>query len=267
MNLVNCKPTKDELSRRSSIVDLETAMRGMDENLGEDPFPLIHHFVDGCYAREMFLPKDSAIVGKIHKHEHFIIFLSGDVTVSSEKGSERINKSGISISPIGAKRAIYAHEDSVIVTIHVTKETDLVKIEGEIIAKSFNDIQIDADRKDHILLLSEFGVSERLSREISENKGDQIDTDNDLIEIKESSREGMGVFAKISILEGDSIGVARINGLRTRLGRYANHSVKPNAAMIFKEDVEVMAIKNINSGDEVTVDYRKNLKETLKCLG
>jgi quercetin dioxygenase-like cupin family protein len=142
MNDIQTKynPTKDEISRRNDIVSLEETMKGMEENLGEDPFPLIHHFVEGCYAREILLPKDSTVVGKIHKHEHFIIFLSGDVTISSEHGTERINKPGIAISPMGVKRAVYAHEESRIITIHLTKETELEKIEREVIVEDFDEL-------------------------------------------------------------------------------------------------------------------------------
>lgn len=143
MNLKQYSPTNDELVNRSKIVDLEATIKAMDGSLGEDPFPLIHHFVDGCYAREILLPKDSTIIGKIHKHEHFIIFLSGDVTISSEKGNQRINTPGIAISPMGIKRAVYAHEESRIITIHPTKETDLKKIENEVIAEDFMSIEIN----------------------------------------------------------------------------------------------------------------------------
>lgn len=139
-NTAAYQPSDDELTRRGLIVELEDAMNDMEGSLGEDPFPLMHHFADGCYAREIVLPKGSTVVGKIHKHEHFIIFLSGDVTISSEKGNERINKPGIAISPLGIKRAVYANEESRIITIHVTEKTDLKDIEAEVIAKDFNSL-------------------------------------------------------------------------------------------------------------------------------
>jgi len=151
LNTQAYSPSDDELMRRSVIVDLENSIKDMDENLGEDPFPLIHHFVDGCYAREIVLPKGSTVVGKIHKHEHFIIFLSGDVTISSEKGSDRINTPGIAISPLGIKRAVYAHEESRIITIHVTDKTDLKDIESEVIANDFNSLtSVNVDRLEEV---------------------------------------------------------------------------------------------------------------------
>ena len=253
------------LSRRQEIVDLETVMQGMEENLGVDPFPLKHHFVDGCYARELLLPKDSTIVGKIHKHEHFIIFLSGDVTVSSEHGVERVNTPGIAVSPMGVKRAIYAHEESRIITIHVTDKTDLEDIESDVISDSFEDLQIDIDKQAHAEIL--IGLGERLSRKVSENQSDRINIDLESVVIKESRREGKGLFATRKITNGELIGLARVDGLRTQIGRYANHSENPNAEMLFAEDVELIAIKDIGFNEEVLVNYSANIKETLQCLG
>lgn len=133
-------PTPAELNRRNGIVELQEAIERLDGNLGENPFPLTHHFAPGIYAREILLPKDTLIIGKIHRHEHLVIFLYGDVTVESEKGQERINTPGVFLSPMGIKRAVYAHVDSVMITIHPTEETDLDKIETEVIAPSFADM-------------------------------------------------------------------------------------------------------------------------------
>jgi len=134
-------PSSEELVRRNDIITLQNAILEMDENLGEDPFPLTHHFAPGIYAREIFIPGGYVIIGKIHKHNHFIIFLDGDVTIVSEKGKEHITKPGIMISPMGIKRAVYANKDSRIITIHPTEETDLDKIEDEVIAKDYSELE------------------------------------------------------------------------------------------------------------------------------
>ncbi|MCF6327591.1 MAG: hypothetical protein L3J21_09915 [Devosiaceae bacterium] len=132
------KPTPDEILRRKNIVDLESTIEKEDGSLGNDPFPLKHHFAPGVYAREILLPAGTITVGKIHRHDHLIIFLFGDVTISSEKGEERITTPGVAISPVGIKRALYAHKDTAIVTIHVTSKTDMADIEREVIAPNFN---------------------------------------------------------------------------------------------------------------------------------
>jgi quercetin dioxygenase-like cupin family protein len=96
-------------------------------------FPTKHHFADGMYCREVFRPKDTLIVGKVHKKEHFYIVLSGEVTVVGEGKRERIKAPRIMISQPGTKRAVYAHEDSICITVHRSFETDLDALERELV--------------------------------------------------------------------------------------------------------------------------------------
>ena len=124
------------------IFDLEATIKAMPENLGVDPFPLTHHFADGVYMREILIPKDSVLVGKMHRHQHFLIFLSGDATVVSSEGRKRVDEPQIFVSPVGAKRSFYAHADTRLVTVHVTQETDLDKIEEECIISNYEKIDI-----------------------------------------------------------------------------------------------------------------------------
>lgn len=104
--------------------------------------PLKHSFSQGIYVREIFIPKDTIIVGKIHKHEHPNFLMSGEVSVFTENnGVERLKAPLSMISPPGTKRIVYAHEDSVWITVHKTKHTDLEKIEKEIIAEDFSEYE------------------------------------------------------------------------------------------------------------------------------
>lgn len=92
-----------------------------------------HYCCDGMYLRTLWRPKGALIVGKVHKKEHFYMVVSGDVTVTSEGFRERIKGPRILICKIGVKRAVYAHEDSLCLTVHRTAETDLERIEAELI--------------------------------------------------------------------------------------------------------------------------------------
>jgi hypothetical protein len=94
--------------------------------------PLTHTFADGIYMREIFMPKGTVCVGKIHKHEHPNFLMQGKVTfVTEDGGMQTIEAPMTMISPAGTQRAVYVHEDTVWVTIHAnpTNETDLEKIE------------------------------------------------------------------------------------------------------------------------------------------
>mgnify|MGYP003394292821 CR=1 FL=1 len=120
----------------------ETALKAMPENLGENPFPLEHFFADGLYARKITRPKGSLIVGKIHKYKHFYFLLQGAVTTLTENGVVKMEAPAIVVTPAGTKRVSYAREDVIIVTVHATEKTDIDKIEDEIIASSFEELDI-----------------------------------------------------------------------------------------------------------------------------
>lgn len=98
--------------------------------------PVTHHFSHGIYARELFIPKDTILTGKIHKFPQLNILLKGEISVLTEQGIERKTAPFVVSSPAGTKRIAYAHEDCVWITVHGTHETDLEKIEEQFIAKS-----------------------------------------------------------------------------------------------------------------------------------
>ena len=101
--------------------------------------PVKHHFSRGVYARELFIPKGTVLVGKIHKYSQINIVSKGDISVLTEDGVKRVKSGTTIVSTPGVKRAGYAHEDTIWTTIHGTHETDLDKLEDELIAASFED--------------------------------------------------------------------------------------------------------------------------------
>lgn len=102
--------------------------------------PLTHEFCDGLYVRTIFMPKGMLIVSKIHKHTHPAFILSGKVSVLDEKGIKFVEGPCKFITPAGTKRVLYTHEDTVWTTVHATKETELTRIEEEVIAKTFDEV-------------------------------------------------------------------------------------------------------------------------------
>jgi quercetin dioxygenase-like cupin family protein len=98
----------------------------------EQPEP-IHRFAPGMYMRELTIPAGMLVVGKIHKHEHFLLVMSGRADVVSEFGRDTVTAGHISISPAGVKRAVLALEDTRFVTLHHNPEDieDLEIIEAQ----------------------------------------------------------------------------------------------------------------------------------------
>ena len=136
---------------RVGVVDFENKLKEHPNALTEDEIqkvnPLKHSFADGLYAREIFNPQGELIVTKIHKVNHFYFLLKGDMSILTENGPMRIKAPHYGVTKAGTKRIIYTHEDCVFVTVHATKETDIGKIEDEVVAKDFSEIQdfIDAE--------------------------------------------------------------------------------------------------------------------------
>jgi hypothetical protein len=107
-----------------------------------DYCPLKHTFADGIYVREIFIPKDTVLVGKIHKHSHPNFLMKGKVSVFTETGGIEHLEGPLSIiSPAGTKRVVYAHEDTIWITVHLNEKntTNLDELEEEIIAKSYEE--------------------------------------------------------------------------------------------------------------------------------
>ena len=150
--------TKSEVSVdfRSKITSLESTLRkladGVDIIAGteskpivrdSDVIPIKHHFMDGVYVREMFMKKDSAVIGAIHKHLHMCFLLQGKVTVANEEETIDHIAPCFIISTPGIKRVLYAHEDSIWYNTHKNPSNteDVDQLEKEIVAVNYEEYE------------------------------------------------------------------------------------------------------------------------------
>lgn len=87
------------------------------------------------------MPAGTMLTGKIHKNACLNIVV-GDITVFNEaEGSEqRIIGHACFESPPGTRRAGFTHRPTIWTTVHVTNETDLAKIEAEVIEEYRNSL-------------------------------------------------------------------------------------------------------------------------------
>ena len=119
-----------------------------------DKTHLEHHFTPldkkyGChtYARQIFMPKDMVLVGKLHKKAHLTFVLQGTVDVVSEAGGkQRITAPSTFVSPAGVKRVFHVLEDTLLTTVHLTEdmgEENLGKIEDEVISPTYKDMGLE----------------------------------------------------------------------------------------------------------------------------
>jgi hypothetical protein len=103
--------------------------------------PPKHHFSKGVYAREISIPKDTVVIGKIHKHQNLNILSQGEMLLVSVDGVMHVKAPYTIVSSPGVKRLALALSDCVWTTIHGTNETDIDKIENEFIAKTYDDVK------------------------------------------------------------------------------------------------------------------------------
>lgn len=99
----------------------------------------VHHFSKSVYLRELRIPAGTLLTGKRHRHPCQNI-VCGDITVYNDASGEerRITGHCVFESQAGTRRAGFAHAPTIWVTVHATEETDLDKIESEVIEPHVN---------------------------------------------------------------------------------------------------------------------------------
>jgi hypothetical protein len=131
--------------------------RAIVQHLAPVEIEPVHYFADGTYAREITIPAGSLLTGKIHKTQHLNIISAGSITVWSpgEKTRHIVAPFAFVAEP-GTRRVGFAHEDTVWTTIHATEETDLERLELQLIEPrdvALLDEMSDDDSKDLRLLI------------------------------------------------------------------------------------------------------------------
>jgi quercetin dioxygenase-like cupin family protein len=132
--------TKDFKPTRQDISELQNALATLEQS---KELVTKHYFANGMYVREVFRPRGTLIVGKVHKHEHLFMVIKGQINVWTEDGMVEMKAPFITVSKPGTKRVTFAMEDSVGVTVHRTDNKDLNDIEAEIIEED-KDSKFDA---------------------------------------------------------------------------------------------------------------------------
>lgn len=242
--------------------------------------PVIHRFGPGVYIREVKIPAGTVAVGHHQNFEHMNVVLQGRVTILHDNGStSEVAAPAMYVGKPGRKIG-YVHEDLVWLNIYPTSETDIDVLESRFITKS--DVWTSRDKErlmlaqqrleyhaDYQAVLDEYGFTEEVARQQSENQDDMVDLPMGGYKIKvaPSSIEGRGLIATAGIEAGERIAPARIDGKRTIAGRFTNHSPTPNAKMVRSGqwDIDLVALRPIKGcqggfdGEEITVDYRQAL--------
>ena len=122
-------PAVQPAPTREQIQQLEAQMRSLPQLEIETR----HTFGPGFYARTITLPAGTALTGKVHSTEHIFILSRGELSVATEDGVQRIKAPFQMVCRPGLKRAGYAHTEVECTNVHITTETDLGRLEAELI--------------------------------------------------------------------------------------------------------------------------------------
>lgn len=128
-----------EISRERILALQEAALGSDPARYPRADCPLVHRFVPGIYAREIFMPAGTFAVGKIHRKAHLSVIL-GDVSfISTVEGLRRVSGMETFECAPGIKRAVFCHADTWWTTFHPNPndERDLARLEVELIAPDF----------------------------------------------------------------------------------------------------------------------------------
>ncbi len=116
-------------SRRQLVERLERELR----KLPSADVPTEHTHGPGFYARTIHLAANTVLTGRVHKTEHLFILSKGELTVVTDDGEARLCAPYQAVCRAGLKRAGYAHTDVVCTNVHITTETDLLKLEAALV--------------------------------------------------------------------------------------------------------------------------------------
>lgn len=82
------------------------------------------------------MPAGSFIIGQQHKTEHFNVVLSGSARMLVDGKVKTVTGPCSFVSGIGVRKLLFIMEDMRWATVHPTTETDIQKLEDELITKS-----------------------------------------------------------------------------------------------------------------------------------
>lgn len=108
----------------ASVREKIEALEAEWSKLPQVDIPVVHRFSGGIYAREIIIPEDTFLTGKIYKDDHFDVMVYGDITVSSDEGKKRLTGFNIFPGKRGKKRAGYAHSETKWITFCASPEMD-----------------------------------------------------------------------------------------------------------------------------------------------
>ena len=104
------------------------------------------YFCKGLYVRELLIPANVTLVGKIHKDPCINILLQGEIEIATDEGPKCLSAPMIFPSKKGLKRAGYTLSDTRWVTVHPNPDNEQRDADGMADLYTVNSVdQLDHD--------------------------------------------------------------------------------------------------------------------------
>lgn len=232
-----------------SIVSLENEIKKLDQA----HLPEWDGLLGDLYVRQLFIPKGVALTSRVYKKSYVDLMISGKITITDSNGTYDLEGFNLLEGVPGRKRAGFAHEDTLWITVHSpedVKESPKEDISLETIDQ-YLEYKKEQDNKDFNLFLEQYEITEE---QIQEEMKYPVKITGDF-KIKKSNIHGKGVFSGRRYNKGELIGPTLDDGIKTELGRFVNHSEYANCAII--ED-KLYCLRTLDTGHEFTVNYRES---------
>ncbi len=98
--------------------------------------PVTHHFGPGVYIREVAIPAQTLVIGHAHKGPCMNMLLKGSMRVMGPDGVAKTIEAPLIFNTGPGRKVAFTLSDCVFQNIHATDETDLDRLEEQLIDKS-----------------------------------------------------------------------------------------------------------------------------------
>lgn len=105
-------------------------------DISDDILPLTHTFSEGIYAREIFMPAGTIVVGHVHNTTHLNIVSTGKALLYLGNDIVELKAPFTFESLAGMRKILYIVEDMFWTTIHKTDVKDIDELENTLVDKS-----------------------------------------------------------------------------------------------------------------------------------
>lgn len=129
-----------------NLAALEAHMKTMP---GQVDIPVRHEFSGGIYLRTITIPAGALVMGRRHRGETCNILLRGKLAVYTAEDQPPVIIEGplMFTTPPGSKKFAYCLEEAEFVNAFPTVETDIGKIEAEVIIPEEEYLQQEEGKK------------------------------------------------------------------------------------------------------------------------